>query len=266
MTDGGGIVTWKDNSSLNWTNDLPFLYEWNANDNTYTVQSGSTYPFKAMHAYYVQYHGTLTWNLASATPSSSIVARRTYSERPQSEEFRLEILRNDKMEDQTFVKLSNDEEVSANFVVGEDLTKEKNANKANIYTIVENYLPIAGNTLPMSDQTTVVPLGVTTNSTGEYTFAMPDGTSGVGVTLIDNVENTRTNLSALDYTVTLTAGEYTNRFFLEISPVQNTPTDIEAVSGQPSEVRKVMIDGILYIVRDGKMYDARGTLVHSSAR
>ena len=252
LTDEGGTVTWKDNSALNWTNDLPFLYEWNANDNTYTVQSGSTYPFKAMHAYYVQYHGTLTWSLASATPSSSIVARRTYANAPQSEEFRLEILRNDKKEDQTFVKLSNDEEVSANFVVGEDLTKEKNANKANIYTIVENYLPIAGNTLPMSDQTTVVPLGVTTNSTGEYTFAMPDGTSGVGVTLIDNVENTRTNLSALDYTVTLTAGEYTNRFFLEISPVQNTPTDIEAVSGQPSEVRKVMIDGILYIVRDLK--------------
>ena len=73
-------------------------------------------------------------------------------------------------------------------------------------------------------------------------------------------------LSALDYTVTLSEGEYTNRFFLEISPVQNTPTDIEAVSGQPSEVRKVMIDGILYIVRDGKMYDARGTLVHGSAR
>ena len=262
LTDEGGPVTWKDNSALNWTNDLPFLYEWNANDNTYTVQSGSTYPFKAMHAYYVQYHGTLKWNLASATPPSSpIVARRTYSDKPQSEEFRLELLRNDKMEDQTFVKLSNDEEVSANFVVGEDLTKEKNANKANIYTIVENYLPIAGNTLPMSDQTTVVPLGVTTNSTGEYTFAMPDGTSGVGVTLIDNVENTRTNLSALDYTVTLSAGEYTNRFFLEISPIQNTPTDIEAVSGQPSEVRKVMIDGILYIVKDGKMYDARGARV-----
>ena len=260
LTDGGGTVTWKDNSSLNWTQDLPFLYEWNANDNSYTVQSGTSYPFKAMHAYYVQYHGTLNWSLASATPSP-IVARRTYSDKPQSEEFRLEILRNDKMEDQTFVKLSNDEEVSANFVFGEDLAKEKNANKANIYTLVENYIPVAGNTLPMSDQTTVIPIGANIRADGEYTFAMPDGTSGVGVTLIDNVANTRTNLSALDYTVTLSEGEYTNRFFLEISPVQNTPTDIEAVSGQPSEVRKVMIDGILYIVRDGKMYDARGARV-----
>ena len=262
LTDENGTVTWKDNSALNWTNDLPFLYEWNANDNTYTVQSGSNYPFKAMHAYYVQYHGTLNWSLASATPSPSpIVARRAYADAPQSEEFRLEILRNDKMEDQTFVKLSNDEEVSANFAFEEDITKEKNAGKANIYTIVENYIPVAGNTLPMTEQTTVVPVGVTIKNAGEYTFAMPEGTNGVGVTLVDTEANVRTSLSALDYTVNLEAGEYTGRFVLEISPIQNTPTDIEAVSVQPSEVRKVMIDGILYIVKDGKMYDARGARV-----
>ena len=93
---------------------------------------------------------------------------------------------------------------------------------------------------------------------------MPEGTNGVGITLIDTEANVRTSLSALDYTVTLSAGEYTNRFFLEISPVQNTPTDLGNVQGdnvQGTKVRKVMIDGILYIVRDGKMYDARGARV-----
>ena len=262
LTDGSSTIEWHTSPK---TNSLPFLYEWNANDNTYTVQSGTTYPFKAMHAYYVQYAGTLHWTLASATPSS-IVARRTYAEKPESVEFKLELMQNEKMIDQTFVKLSDDEEVSANFAFGEDLNKEKNAGKANIYTLIENYMPAAGNTLPMSDQTTVVPVGVTIAAAGEYTFAIPDGTSGVGVTLVDTETNERTNLSALDYTVNLTAGTCDGRFLLEISPVSNVATGLEPTSDSSLKGRegaeKRLIDNKLFIItEDGKVFDARGAMV-----
>ena len=262
LSDGSGnTITWHSNPK---TDQLPFLYEWNANDNTYTVQSGTRYNFKAMHAYYVQYAGTLHWTLASATPVSPIVARRTYAEEPEDVEFKLELMQNEKMIDQTFVKMSNDEEVSANFAFGEDLDKEFNAGKANVYTFIEGYIPSAGNTLPMSDETTIVPVGVKITSAGEYTFAIPEGTEGVGVTLIDNVAGTRTNLSALDYTVNLTPGTYDGRFLLEISPIQNAPTDIGEVTGNGLQVtgaRKVLIDGILYIVKGDKLYDVRGTMI-----
>ena len=160
--------------------------------------------------------------------------------------------------------MSNDENASANFVFGEDLTKEKNTKKANIYTLVEGYIPVAGNTLPMSNQTTIVPVGVSIKSTGDYTFSIPEGTDGVGVTLVDNETGVRTSLSALDYTVSLGAGTHDQRFTLEISPIQNTPTGIDEVPSDqvPStKVRKVMIDGVLYIVRDGKIFDARGARV-----
>ena len=262
LEDGSG-------NTINWhtspyTNDLPFLYEWSTVDNTYSVQSGTTYPFKSMHAYMVQYHGDLYWSMASATPVSPIVARRTYAEAPQNVEMRLELSQNEQKVDQTFVKLSNDENVSANFAFDEDLCKEYNANKANIYTIVENYLPVAGNTLPMSDQTTIVPVGVKIAATGDYTFAIPDGTSGVGVTLVDTETGIRTSLSALDYTVNLAAGTYDNRFLLEISPIVQTPTDVEEVTGDGLQVtgaRKVIIDQKMYIIKDGKMYDAQGRQV-----
>ena len=261
LEDGSGsTITW---NSSPYTNDLPFLYEWSPVDNTYSVQSGTTYPFKSMHAYMVQYHGNLYWSLASATPPS-IVARRTYAEKPQNVEMRLELQQNEQKADQTFVKLSNDENVSANFAFDEDLCKEYNANKANIYTIVENYLPVAGNTLPMSDQTTIVPVGVKIAATGDYTFAIPDGTSGVGVTLVDTETGIRTILSALDYTVNLAAGTYDNRFLLEISPIMQTPTDVEEITGDGSQVtgaRKVIIDQKMFIIKDGKMYDAQGRQV-----
>lgn len=264
----GTTLTSDGSTTVNWatpTNaDLPYLYEWNMVDNTYTVQTGTTYPFQSMHAYMVQYHGDLHWSMASATPTPSpIVARRAYAEKPQNAEFRLELQQNGKMVDQTFVNMKDAEEISAGFKFDEDLCKEFNAGKANIYTLIENYLPAAGNTLPMSDQTTVVPVGVKIAANGDYTFSMPDGTEGIGVTLIDNETGIRTSLSALDYTINLSAGTYENRFVLEISPIKQTPTGIENTEhrAQNTDVRKVMIDGVLYIVKDGKMFDAQGTMV-----
>ena len=259
----GTTLTSDGSTTVNWatpTNaDLPYLYEWNMVDNTYTVQTGTTYPFQSMHAYMVQYHGYLHWSMASATPTPSpIVARRAYAEKPQNAEFRLELQQNEKMVDQTFVNLKDAEEISAGFKFDEDLCKEFNAGKANIYTLIENYLPAAGNTLPMSEQTTLVPVGVKTTAAGEYTFAMPEGTSGVSVVLIDNIAGTRTNLALSDYTVALGKGDLSDRFMLEIAPIKQMPTGIEAVSDQHSAVRKMMIDGILYIVKDGKVFDAQG--------
>ena len=107
-------------------------------------------------------------------------------------------------------------------------------------------------------------VGVKIAADGEYTFSMPEGTNGVGVVLIDNIAGTRTNLALTNYTVNLTAGTYDERFILEISPIAQTPTDIESVAGEGSEIsgaRKMVVDGILYIVKDGKVFDARGNRI-----
>ena len=252
------------NETINWNNDpatkdLPFLYEWNMVDNTYSVQSGTTYPFKSMHAYMVQYNGKLKWSLASATPVSPVIARQT--DAPKDVEFRIELQAGEKVADQTFVKMSTDEQISTAFDFNYDLSKQMNSGKANIYTMVEGYIQTAGNCLPMSEQTTVVPVGVKIAADGDYTFAIPEGTAGIGVTLIDTETGIRTNLSALTYTIALTAGTYDNRFVLEFSPIRNVPTEQPDVRSQKSEVSKVLIDGLLYIVRDNKMYDARGAMI-----
>ena len=254
--DSGDTITWNDSPA---TKDMPFLYEWNMVDNTYSVQSGTTYPFKSMHAYMVQYNGKLKWLLASATPASPVIARQANA--PKDVEFRIELQAGEKTADQTFVKMSTDEQISTAFDFNYDLSKQMNSGKANIYTMVEGYIQTAGNCLPMSEQTTVVPVGVKIAADGDYTFAIPDGTAGIGVTLIDTETGIRTNLSALTYTIALTAGTYDNRFVLEFSPIRNVPTEQSEVRSQKSEVSKVLIDGLLYIVRDNKMYDARGAMI-----
>ena len=243
-------------------NDLRFIYDGNLADNSLTPKAVKNFEFKALHAYVVQYCGDVTFSTSSAPAPSPIVARSTYAEAPQEVDFRLELNKNGVMEDQTFISLSNDENVSAGFAFGEDLSKEFNTNRANIYTFIGTEW-VAGNTLPMSEQTTVVPVGIKIASAGDYTFAIPEGTNGVGVTLIDNETGIRTSLSALDYTINLPAGTYDNRFVLEISPIVQSPTGIESTEHrtQNADVHKVLIDNILYIVKDGVMYDARGARV-----
>ena len=257
---GSGAIVFANTAWIKDSMDLKFIYDGNLADNSLTPKAVKGFEFKAMHAYVVQYGGNVTFTTSATPAPSPIVARRTYADKPQDVDFRLELNKNGVMEDQTFISLSNDENASAGFAFGEDLSKEFNGRRANIYTFIGTEWA-AGNTLPMSDQTTIVPVGVKTVAEGEYTFSIPEGTYGVGITLIDNETGARTNLGLMDYTVTLGQGQIDNRFLLEISPIAQSPTDIEAVSDQQSAVRKVMIDGILYIVKDGKVYDAQGKRV-----
>ena len=237
-----------------------FLYTWNMDDNTLTATSGKGFMYHAMHAYTVQYYGNVTWT-TSVTPTA---APQRNTEYRGEYEFCLEVQQDDQMIDRTYVRLSDDENVTTGFEFSEDMTKQFNSRKANIFTIAGN-TSLGGNSLPLSTtQTTVVPVGVKIKTAGDYTFSIPEGTDGIGVTLVDNETGVRTLLSALDYTVNLTAGTHDQRFVLEISPIQNTPTGIEDPTSDSSlkgRAQKRIIDGVLYIVKDGKIFDARGTRV-----
>ena len=244
--------------AMNWHTDtnegLPFLYEVNWRENDLVVQDATSFTFQPMHAYMVQNGNLIRWTNV-IRPAS--VAQRTTEVNELT--FRMELSKNNVMQDQTYIRLTDKETVTSAFDFGQDLSKEFR-NDANIYTMI-GYERAAANSMPLTEQTTIVPVGVKVATEGEYTFAMPDGTNGVSVILIDNIAGTRTNLGLLDYTVYLEAGQTDGRFSLEIAPIQQMPTDIEAVSDQHSAVRKVMIDGILYIVKDGKVFDARGAVV-----
>ncbi len=251
--------TWE---NFNWnadTKNMPYLYEWHMDDNKLSVVSSSTFTFKPMHAYLIQNGNSFTWE---SVAHPTVAAPRRSAAEEGFYEFYLEMQNGEQALDHTYVRLTDKENITADFDFGQDLSKELNSG-ANIFTKV-GYERLAANNLPLSEQTTIVPVGVKIAAEGNYTFAMPEGTHGVGVTLVDNETGDRTNLSLFDYSVNLTKGDYANRFILEISPVKQMPTDIENVQGgdvQGAKARKVMVDGILYIVKDGKVFDARGAKV-----
>ena len=237
---------------------LTFFYAWDvsAGSARYTATDATTTELKATQAYMVQYAGDITWKPYNASnPLVGAPARKLSENKNQT--IRLVLNRNEEQADVTFISRM-EEGATEGYDLNLDLSKMINKRNNNIYTKA-GYYKMAGNCLP--DTVKMVPVGVQLYNAGEYTFSMPDGANGVGVTLVDKVANIRTNLALMDYTVSLEAGTNDERFVLELSPIKNTPTGIEAISDQNSAVRKVIVDGALYIIRDGDVFDARGTRV-----
>lgn len=265
--EGGETIEWQPHPQ--WevvTGSLPFLYEWNTTDNSLTPRSTHPFHFRPTFAYLVQCSSAIYWQKVVGKPNtSSIVARRQTKTTDYT--WRLTLEREGSFEDQTYIRMSTMEQVTDSFDFGQDLSKEPKYNHAYLYSFVGNE-QVAANSMSLhTEETTLIPLGVVlskADQAGDYTFALPDGSDGIGITLIDSLSGMRTNLSTgLTYTATLSQGTHNGRFWLEISPVQETPTALDPVTDDNSRdnVRKRMIDGRLYIIRDGRIYDARGTRV-----
>ena len=241
-----------------------FVYIWtdanlHAGNKTLTPTAIGSVSFKAMYAYLMQFAGTINY-VASGPVASNIAARRSTGYKSEYL-FRLELAQNEKMVDQTYLKLMDDENVTTDYDFNYDLIKE-GALGSSIYSFIR-YEKVAGNCLPLvTDQQTTVPVGVVAKTTGEYTFAMPDGTEGLSVTLVDNFTGAHTNLALGDYMVELEAGTYEERFTLVIDP-RTTTTAVETVGGEGNDAaaRKVFINGLMYIQRGEHLYDAQGRKV-----
>lgn len=249
-------------TSPNVKGDLQFCYKWSllAGIPQYTIQDANAadFEFKATHAYFVQYAGDITWEKYPTAPFVGFRAQKQNQDEVTDQTLRLVLNKDGEQADVTYIKRM-EEGATEGYDLNKDLSKVMNGRMANLYTIA-GYYKMGGNCLP--DTTSIVPVGVRTAVAGDYTFSMPEGTNGTGVYLIDNVAGTRTNLALGDYTVTLAKGTFDDRFSLELSPIAQTPTDIEQTGADVMDgVRKVMVDGILYIVKDGRIYDATGTRV-----
>lgn len=235
--------------------DIPFLYQyWHPGD-AYAAVTPNDVTFHAMHSFMVQYHGTITWKSVVNTGGSvSKLAAKTDEQADKKVMLRLELQQAGSTLDKTYVQLRNDKGTKG-FDMSLDLTKIINAG-ANIYSIVDNH-EMAGNAIPKDE--TVLPLGVVITAAGEYTFAMPNGTEGMIVELIDYEQGTSTNLLMSDYTITLDKGTFNQRFALRLKP-DKVATSVDDIGNGANgdKVRKLLIDGVLYLQQGTNTYDAQG--------
>jgi hypothetical protein len=257
-----GLSTAANLSPVKYDNQqVSFYYAYNAAENNYEPAAAIA-DFKNMYAYMVQFAGTIDWKNDPQFNNipQQLAARRNSDVELEKRTLRLEIAQGEEVADQTFVQLQQ-EGATPEFDMNLDLTKIINSG-ANIYTLAgDARIQVAGNALPIAE--TTIPVGVQMATAGEYTFRMPDGTEGMVVELIDYETNTRTNLLLSDYTTTLSAGSFENRFALIVKP-DKVATDVENI-GQAAQngeaAKKYIIDGKLYLQKGGLLYDAQGHIV-----
>ena len=233
--------------------DVNFYYQYNAADNSYISQEATT--FNTMHAYMTQFAGTIQWAYKTVVPAP--MAARKQSAGKDQYTLRLALQQEDTQCDHTFIRLQEDN-ATAEFDMNYDLCKIINSG-ANIYSMIGN-VEVAANVLPVEER--VIPLGLDIEEDGNYTFAMPDGTDGITAILIDYETGTETNLLLADYTTELREGTNNERFALRVRP-NHVATEVEntILTDGNDNVKKYIIDGALYLLRDGKLYDAQGRMV-----
>ena len=241
---------------------INFYYRYIPADDKYEATNNpQTNNFQTMFAYMVQYAGTVEW---SAPEFVKGIAARRIGDMPSEYTLRLELYQSDASADQTIVKLK-EQDATADFDLNVDMTKIFNSG-LNIYTLTGTQnIQVAGNALPMAK--TTVPVGVRIATAGEYTFRMPDGTDGINVILVDNQTGAHTDMLYDEYTVTLDAGTFENRFYLIVDPdraatsVENVGNDAQGddLNGNDATgVKKYIIDGHLIIRTADAVYDAQG--------
>ena len=245
---------------------LKFFYTWAANRNPmYKIQTTdevTSFEFQATHAYLVQYAGDITWVKYDNNNPLVVLKKAPARDNEEQGDRTLKMVLNKDGEQADVAYISRMAEgATEGYDLNLDLSKLLSNSGNNLYTLA-GYYKMAGNCLP--ETTTTVPVGVQIAAEGEYTFSMPEGTNGTGAVLIDNIAGTRTNLALTDYTVQLPAGQTDNRFVLELSPISNVATgDLTPTlsQGEGEKAHKALIDGVLYIVKDGQVFDARGNKV-----
>lgn len=234
---------------------VKFLYEYMPNTNGYNPVETSTYNFGSMKAYMVQFAGTIKWKEKTIT-SSKEPLRSPAATNEQT--IRLDLLRGEERLDHTFVQLSDNEGITEDFDLNSDLTKVHN-NGCNLYTLIgSEQIEAAANILPMSERTIYVPVGVSVDSDGTYTFALPEEMEGMDVRIADAETGYTHNLLFSPYEVSLTAGSHTQRFSLEIHASSQVTTGCSETDAAGKRLRKVLLNGHFIIQRGEKVYDAQG--------
>ena len=250
----GAIFT---RTEIDTTKAIAYFYAWDKDDNQFHIQAANGFQFKVMHSYMVQYTGDVTFTGSAPVPAG-IAARRLSEDK--NYQIELQVLNNNEdVLNRTYVELR--ENACDTFALNEDVYMAPDALAASIFTFAGSY-DVAANVLSINNH--IVPMGVCIRQAGTYTFSMPSNFSGT-VTLIDTYTQTRTNLAFGDYSVNMPKGTNVDRFLLEID-INQAPTAIDGVedgsgSLKDGKAHKFIENGVMYIMKNGEIFDARGNRV-----
>ncbi len=165
----------------------------------------------------------------------------------------------DSYEDQLFVSASED--ATATYQDGHELVKMGSMGAAKVARMyVDAYgLQLCDAEFPLENQQALFPLVMTTPAAGTYHLYVERAVEGADLYVTYNGAIVW-NLSLGDYELDLTRGTTTGYGLLLVVQPNQMPTGVEngeLLNGE-NGVQKILLNGQLYILRDGHLYDAVG--------
>ena len=222
-------------------------------------------PFSAM---FIQGdgRGEMTFNMYPASPAPKRSARTSrYETKDHTIFVGVSLHSTNGMSDLTSLRLRPD--FGEHYKFGQDLLKFTvfNTSRPQLYIKTpDDQLAFRAISDSLAEHSWI-PVGVYCRDAGTYTFSLYDKyvlDEIEAVYLHDNVTGVTTNLLYGNYTIETTKQLYTNtRFTLNVILRRkvdvDTPTIIDHTEN-PNAPRKFFRDGVMYIMRDGKIYDLTG--------
>ena len=208
--------------------------------------------------------GTMNFTTAGRQQAPASIAARNAEERPVKMDVDL-ILSDNHSSDQTGIIICD--RYSDAYEIGRDLEKLfGSAYNLSVYTLMADNTPLAFQALAIRSSMQVIPVGYRAPEQGEYTFRLNEATSSIDLlneqyeqlVLVDYQTGELTNLLYTDYTFYSERTQSNSRFAIYAVPRQNAPTDLPNAIGSDEEVRKVIYNDHLYILRDGNVYNGMG--------
>lgn len=174
----------------------------------------------------------------------------------------LSLRNNGKSNDKLFITC--DDNAAATYTIGKDVVKmgaTSGISVARLWANAKN-ATLGAVDVAYSDDKAIIPLGIYTPAAGEYTIAI-DNSPTEDVYLTHNGIIVW-NLSMSDYTFDFNAGTDTSYALQVVRRINNTATGVDAIDNDKRGtdfVEKIIVNGQLYILRDGMIYDAQGKKV-----
>lgn len=223
---------------------------------TYAVHQANSTVFPVGVAFFIQTDEDRTMIMKEATVPNKL--------RAKEEQWQQDISMCIRLSDSTYTDklyVSASEDALDEYEIGKDLVKMAMTNAPCVPQISAPFYKsnMCAVYCPFANDEVAVPLTLYAPSAGQYSLSVQCDDQ-VDAYLVQN--NTLIwNLSAGAYDIDLAKGN-TQDYKVVIRPKQQTPTDVRtAPTAQDSDVEKVILNGHLYVLKNGRVYDATGRLI-----
>lgn len=239
----------------------------NHTNNAYDCISTTDHQFVVGSAYFVQADAASVLNMTSATGEDESRALRAPKRTTEQKiEATITISQPNSTDEADRLMITADEDATSEYIIGKDLLKMGTMSKSlkpRIWTAMKPAGILCAVNAPMQQNETVVPFKFYMPTEGTYTISAQDS-HAENVYLLRN-EVIVWNLSMSDYTLEQAQGLHTEYSIMLVKQTTDAATGVDNLDNDAENgtifVEKMIVNGQLFILRDGILYDAQGRKV-----